>query len=168
MRGIVGRGKLKAVLAWIENFLHSGEKLVVFATHVDVQRAIYERFKAQSVLLTGEVGIKLRKLAVTKFQTDPGVRLAVCSIKAAGVGVTLTAASNVLFAELDWTPAAHDQAADRVHRIGQRSAVNIWYIVARGTIDDRMMTLVQDKRNVTGVAISGRQAKRNVLASVRG
>ncbi len=80
-----------------------------------------------------------------------------CSIEVAGQGLTLTQASNVAFLELDWTPAKHDQAEDRCHRIGQQDAVNAWYLLAAGTIDETMATLLERKRAVIGAVTDGRE-----------
>ena len=71
------------------------------------------------------------------------------------VGLTLTAASNVAFAEMAWTPAVHDQAEDRVHRIGQSAAVSAWYLLAADTIDERIAATVADKRRLIGLATDG-------------
>ena len=75
----------------------------------------------------------------------------------AGQGLTLTQASNVAFLELDWTPAKHDQAEDRCHRIGQQDAVNAWYLLAAGTIDETMATLLERKRAIIGAVTDGRE-----------
>ena len=93
----------------------------------------------------------------------------VCSIKAASQGITLTRASNVVFLELDWTPARHDQAEDRLHRIGQESAVTAWYLLAPNTIDETMATLLQRKRALIDAVTDGqvRDQEPMVAAVVR-
>ena len=80
-----------------------------------------------------------------------------CSIEVAGQGITLTRASNVAFLELDWTPAKHDQAEDRCHRIGQQDAVNATYLLAADTIDETIATLLERKRAVIGAVTDGRE-----------
>ncbi|HME02638.1 MAG TPA: C-terminal helicase domain-containing protein [Solirubrobacteraceae bacterium] len=82
-------------------------------------------------------------------------QLIICSIEVAGHGLTLTRASNVAFLELDWTPAKHDQAEDRCHRIGQQDAVNASYLLAAGTIDETISTLLERKRAVIGAVTDG-------------
>ena len=81
--------------------------------------------------------------------------LCICSLKVASHGFTLTAASDVAFLELGWTPAEHDQAEDRTHRIGQRDAVTAWYLLAADTIDERMAALIDAKREVVGAVTDG-------------
>ncbi len=87
----------------------------------------------------------------------PENQLIVCSIEVAGQGLTLTQASNVAFLELDWTPAKHDQAEDRCHRIGQQDAVNASYLFAADTVDETMATLLERKRAIVGAVTDGRE-----------
>ena len=129
LRQLAVRGKLPTALAWIADFLASGEPLVVFAEHVATQHAVLERFPDAEHIL-GADSTQNRQRAVDAFQREDGPQLIVCSMKAASQGLTLTRASNVAFLELDWTPARHDQAEDRLHRIGQESAVTAWYLLA--------------------------------------
>ena len=99
-----------------------------------------------------------RDAALRAFQApDDGGRnqLIVCSIEVAGHGITLTRASNVAFLELDWTPAKHDQAEDRCHRIGQEDTVNASYLLAAGTVDETIATLLERKRAVIGAVTDG-------------
>jgi SNF2 family DNA or RNA helicase len=122
LQRLAARGKLKAALNWIHAFLASGEALVVFARHREVQKAVLERFP-DALHLFGEDSIGARQAAIGAFQEPDGPQLIVCATRAAAQGITLTRASNVCFLELEWTPAIHDQAEDRCHRIGQRDAV---------------------------------------------
>ncbi|MFL5883784.1 MAG: DEAD/DEAH box helicase [Thermoleophilaceae bacterium] len=154
LRRLAGRGKLDAALAWISDFLESGEPLVVFADHVEVQHALVDRFP-ESVHILGDDNVTVRDAAVTSFQREDGPQLIVCSLRAAGQGITLTRASNVAFLELDWTPARLAQAEDRCHRIGQDDAVTAWYLLAPETIDETMAELLEQKRGVIGAVTDG-------------
>jgi SWI/SNF-related matrix-associated actin-dependent regulator of chromatin subfamily A-like protein 1 len=155
---LAARGKLHGALHWIHDFLSSGEPLVVFARHREIQRAVLERFPTALHVL-GEDSRRARDEAVQAFQAgaEDGGRLIVCSIEVAGQGITLTRASNVAFLELDWTPAKHDQAEDRCHRIGQQDAVNATYLLAADTIDETIATLLERKRAVIGAVTDGRE-----------
>ena len=154
LRQLAGRGKLPTALAWIGDFLHSGEPLVVFAEHVATQKAVLERFP-NAVRILGADSARERQRAVDAFQSEDGPQLMVCSMKAGSQGITLTRASNVAFLELDWTPARHDQAEDRLHRIGQDSAVTAWYLLAPDTIDETMAEVLERKRNVINAVTEG-------------
>src|SRR5204862_2332863 len=96
-----------------------------------------------------------REAAVRAFQEPDGPQLIVGATRVAGQGLTLTRASNVAFLELEWTPAMHDQAEDRCHRIGQRDAVTAWYLLAADTIDETMARLVQRKRGIVAAVTDG-------------
>jgi SWI/SNF-related matrix-associated actin-dependent regulator of chromatin subfamily A-like protein 1 len=142
-------------MAWIEDFLASGEALVVFARHVDVQKAVVARFP-EALHLLGEDSMPARERAIAEFQTPGGPQLIVCATRVAAQGITLTRASNVAFLELEWTPAMHDQAEDRCHRIGQHDAVTAWYLLAADTIDETMSRLIQSKRATVAAVTDGR------------
>ena len=159
LRQLAGRGKLEAALAWLEDFVASGEPLVVFADHVELQHKLVERFGESAVHVLGSDDTGARDTAVTAFQQPDGPQVIVCSLRAAGQGLTLTRASNVAFLELDWTPARLAQAEDRCHRIGQASAVTAWYLLAADTIDDTMAELLDQKRGVIGAVTDGRQVE---------
>jgi SWI/SNF-related matrix-associated actin-dependent regulator 1 of chromatin subfamily A len=158
LQRLAARGKLAAALAWIDDFLASEEPLVVFARHVEVQRAVLDRFP-DALHLFGEDSLERREAAIRAFQEPDGPaghRLIVCATRVAAQGITLTRASNVAFLELEWTPAMHDQAEDRCHRIGQRDAVTAWYLLAANTIDETMARLIQRKRAIVAAVTDGR------------
>jgi SNF2 family DNA or RNA helicase len=153
---LAARGKLHAALTWIHDFLSSGERLVVFAHHREIQRAVMDRFP-MALHIVGADSHAARDQALAAFQQPDGPenQLIVCSIEVAGQGLTLTRSSSVLFLELDWTPAKHDQAEDRCHRIGQLDAVNAYYLLAASTVDEAISVLLERKRSVIGAVTDG-------------
>jgi SWI/SNF-related matrix-associated actin-dependent regulator 1 of chromatin subfamily A len=157
LKQIAARGKLAAIREWCENFLdagsESGEKLVVFATHTAVVEELASAFDAP--MIYGNTPLPKRDEAVHAFQENPKTRVIVGNVKAMGVGLTLTAASNTVFAELGWTPGEHDQAEDRVHRIGQTDNVAAWYFIGDGTIDEDIYALIEQKRVVVTATTTG-------------
>lgn len=164
LKQLVMRGKAKECSRWIENFLESGEKLVVFTTHRKVIDGLYKKFKDVAVKLDGGTSMTDRQAAVDSFQSDPSVLLFIGNIKAAGVGITLTEASNVCFVELPWSPGELDQAEDRTHRIGQESdSVNIWYLVADKTVEDDIAELLDTKRTVLKAVLDGAEVETGSL-----
>jgi hypothetical protein len=156
LQRLAARGKLAAALAWISDFLASDEPLVVFARHVEVQQAVLRRFP-DALHLLGEDSLAQREASIKAFQDHGGPSLIVCATRVAAQGITLTRASNVCFLELEWTPAMHDQAEDRCHRIGQRDAVTAWYLLAADTIDETIARLIQRKREIVSAVTDGRQ-----------
>ena len=166
LKRLAARGKATAALAWIEDFLQSDEPLVVFAGHREVQELLLERFP-EALHLLGRDSINQREAAVRLFQESDGPQLIVCSTRVAGQGITLTRASNVAFLDLEWTPAMHDQAEDRCHRIGQHDAVTAWYLLAAQTIDETMLELIDRKRRVIDAVTDGRsQVEEAVIEGV--
>jgi SWI/SNF-related matrix-associated actin-dependent regulator 1 of chromatin subfamily A len=153
---LAARGKLQAALTWIHDFASSGERLVIFARHREVQQAVLARFPHALHILGGD-GFAARDRALRSFQAPDGPdnQLIVCSIEVAGQGLTLTRSSNVAFLELDWTPAKHDQAEDRCHRISQQDAVTAYYLLAADTVDETISTLLERKRVVIGAVTDG-------------
>ncbi len=170
---LAARGKLHAALHWIHDFLSSGERLVVFARHREIQHAVLDRFPAALHVLGDDSSARgtLRCRRSRRLTADG--QLIVCSIEVAGQGITLTRSSNVAFLELDWTPAKHDQAEDRCHRIGQQDAVNATYLLAADTIDETIATLLERKRAVIGAVTDGREENEHgvvdaLVAELRG
>ncbi len=156
LQRLAARGKLHAALAWIHDFLASGEPLVVFARHIEVQQAVVQRFP-HALHLLGSDTQQAREDAVAAFQRPNGPPLIVAATRVGAQGITLTRASNVAFLELEWTPALHDQAEDRCHRIGQRDAVTAWYLLAADTIDETMARLIAHKRGIVAAVTDGRR-----------
>jgi SWI/SNF-related matrix-associated actin-dependent regulator 1 of chromatin subfamily A len=155
LRHVAARGKLHAAIEWIKTFLESGERLVVFAHHRDIQQELLHAFPRAARIL-GSDPVEERQRNVELFQkTRGGASLCICSLEAASHGFTLTAAASVAFLELGWTPAKHDQAEDRVHRIGQDRHVTAWYLLAADTIDERIAALIDYKRAVVGSVTDG-------------
>lgn len=145
--------KVDAVLEHCDDVLENVNKLVVFAHHKQVVSRIAEHYGEAAVVVDGSTPNEQRQEAVDRFQTDPTVKVFVGSIKAAGVGLTLTASSHVVFAELDWVPASITQAEDRCHRIGQNSNVTIQHLVVDGSLDARIVEILVHKQRVIDMAL---------------
>lgn len=153
-------GQAKALLAadYAAQLQRSVGKVVFFAKHVDVMDQAEAHFAAagiRSVSLRGDQTAIARQQAVDAFNGDPEVGIAVCSLTAAGVGVNLQTASNVVLAELSWTAAEQTQAIDRVHRIGQDEPVTAWRIIAAHTLDTKIAELIDQKQGLAARALDG-------------
>ena len=153
-------GQAKATLAadYAAQLARSVGKVVFFAKHIDVMDTAEQMLKdagLRTVSIRGDQSTPQRQAAIDAFQKDPEVSVIVCSLTAAGVGVNLHAASNVVLAELSWTAAEQQQAIDRVHRIGQDEPVTAWRILAAGTIDSRIAELIDAKQGLAARALDG-------------
>ncbi|MEP6479245.1 MAG: C-terminal helicase domain-containing protein, partial [Rhodoglobus sp.] len=153
-------GQAKATLAadYTAQLARSVGKVVFFAKHVDVMDAAeahFARAGLTSVSIRGDQSASARQNAIDGFANDPEVSIVVASLTAAGVGLNLQAASNVVLAELSWTSAEQTQAIDRVHRIGQELPVTAWRIIAAQTIDARIAELIDSKAGLAARALDG-------------
>jgi len=157
LKRLAAKGKMKQAIQWIRDFIETGNKLVVFACHREVVERIHEEFQGEgAVRIYGGDSMTKRDQAVDSFQNDPSCRLFVGNIEAAGIGITLTAASATCFVELGWTPGEHNQAEDRIHRIGQEAdSVFAYYLIADGTIEDKIIKILDEKRKVLDKALDG-------------
>ncbi len=162
LKRLAARGKSGPALAWIHDFLASDEPLVVFCGSREVQELVIERFP-EALHLVGRDTVEQREAAVQAFQDPDGPQMLVCGTRVGGQGITLTRASNVAFLDLEWTPAMHDQAEDRCHRIGQHDAVTAWYLLAADTIDETMIELIGRKRGIIGAVTDGRRDESEAL-----
>ncbi|HEX7324347.1 MAG TPA: DEAD/DEAH box helicase [Rhodanobacteraceae bacterium] len=170
MRQAAGVGKVPAAIETVESYLSADRKVVVFAHHRAVLQAIADGARAAAraagmvptvavVTLGGGTPLEERHERVDRFQRDPHCKVLVASTPAAGTGLTLTAASDCVVAEQEWTPAALDQAEDRLHRIGQADAVEAVHLLASGTVDEKIAELVASKRTVVAQVMEGGSAE---------
>lgn len=146
--------KVPAVVEHVTDAFESSGKIILFAHHREVIEALRDGLaQFNPVVIDGSTPIETRQANVTRFQTDDSCRLIIGSIGAMGVGLTLTASSHVIFAELDWTPANVTQAEDRAHRIGQLESVLVQHLVAKGSLDARMVELLIQKQEIADLAL---------------
>ena len=163
LKQIAVKGKMRAAIQWIQDWLDSDGKLVVFCHHKTTVAALRKAFKSQCVVVDGSTSQPDRRHAVLQFQNDKAFRLFI-GTAAAREGLTLTAASNTCFLELWWSPGEHDQAEDRVHRIGQEAdSVGAYYLLARGTIEERIARLLDRKRRVVAAVTDGTEVENEEL-----
>jgi SWI/SNF-related matrix-associated actin-dependent regulator 1 of chromatin subfamily A len=156
LRQVAIRGKMKGVLRWIEDYLNVVDKLVVFAYHKETINKIFDCFKKRSVKIDGSIPTNKRLGIVQAFQTDPKINLLIGQTEAAGTGLNMTAAHNVAFVELPWSPGALDQCIDRIHRHGQTKACNIYLLLAMTTVDERSAKIIDRKRKDLSLVLDGK------------
>jgi hypothetical protein len=154
----IGQAKTELAADYAAQLARSAGKVVFFAKHLDVMDAAEAVFAKRDIRYTsirGGQATQARNDAIDAFVNDPDVKVIVCSLTAAGVGINLQAASNVVLAELSWTNAEQTQAIDRVHRIGQTEPVTAWRIIAAQTIDARIAELIDAKAGLAARALDG-------------
>lgn len=146
LRSLASKGKVRQATDFIRNFLANGKPLIVFCSLKEIVKALQKQFP-DAVRVTGDDSLAEKQASVDAFQSGEA-QLIICSIKAAGVGLTLTASSNVAFVEFPWTYADCCQCEDRAHRIGQKNNVNCYYLIGRGTIDPVLYNIIHRKRSI--------------------
>jgi SNF2-related domain/Helicase conserved C-terminal domain len=154
----IGQAKAGLAADYAAQLARSAGKVVFFAKHVDVMDVAEEAFTKLGVRFSsirGDQTPTARQRNIDAFVDDAGVAVAVCSLTAAGVGINLQVASNIVLAELSWTAAEQTQAIDRSHRIGQQEPVTAWRIIAAQTIDARIAELIDSKAGLAAQALDG-------------
>lgn len=147
-RRALGMAKVPQAVEWTENFLGNdrSKKLVIFAHHTDVIETLRDKLgQFKPALIYGKTPASVKGNEVARFQNDPACRLFIGQTLAAGTSITLTAASDVLLLEPDWTPVNNYQAISRCHRIGQRGSVSAYFAFASGTVDERISAVLRRK-----------------------
>lgn len=166
----IGQAKAQLAADYAAQLQRSVGKVVFFAKHIDVMDQAEAHFAASGiryVSIRGDQTTPARQQAIDDFNEDESVGIAVCSLTAAGVGLNLQAASNVVLAELSWTAAEQTQAIDRVHRIGQGEPVTAWRIIAAHTIDTKIAELIDQKQGLAARALDGEAVAESASESVQ-
>jgi hypothetical protein len=166
----IGQAKAGLAADYTAQLARSAGKVVFFAKHVDVMDAAEQAFARQGVRFSsirGDQTPSVRQKNIDAFVNDPDVAVAICSLTAAGVGLNLQVASNIVLAELSWTDAEQTQAIDRSHRIGQTEPVTAWRIIAAQTIDARIAELIDSKAGLAARALDGSHEEAAASADVQ-
>ena len=166
----IGQAKAGLAADYAAQLARSVGKVVFFAKHVDVMDVAEETFARRGIRyssIRGDQTPLARQKNIDAFINDPDVAVVVCSLTAAGVGLNLQVASNVVLAELSWTDAEQTQAIDRVHRIGQGDPVTAWRIIAAQTVDTKIAELIDSKAGLAARALDGSDEEVSSSADVQ-
>ncbi|MGH3472951.1 MAG: DEAD/DEAH box helicase, partial [Nocardioidaceae bacterium] len=166
----IGQAKASLAADYAAQLARNAGKVVFFAKHIDVMDSASELLESRGIRyasIRGDQTPAVRQRNIDAFVNDPDVAIAVCSLTAAGVGLNLQVASNVVLAELSWTNAEQTQAIDRVHRIGQTEPVTAWRILAAQTIDAKIAELIDAKAGLAARALDGSDEEGLSSADVR-
>ncbi len=154
----IGQAKAGLSADYAAQLARNVGKVVFFAKHIDVMDVAEETFAKRGIRyssIRGDQTSKARQKNIDAFVNDPEVEIVVCSLTAAGVGLNLQVASNMVLAELSWTDAEQTQAIDRIHRIGQDEPVTAWRIIAAQTVDTKVAELIDSKAALAARALDG-------------
>ena len=147
--------KCRHTIKFVENALEQGEKVIIFTSFLNTMQRFQRHFKDRAVYVSGEVPVHERQNRVDRFQNDDDIKLFIANMHIAGVGINLTAARQIVFNDLDWVPANHWQAEDRAYRIGQTGTVNVTYMIATGTVDSFVKTVLETKAALMDSIVEG-------------
>jgi len=163
---LTGESKIAGIKTYVTDLFESGEKFLIFSHHKNVMNEIEQhvknKCKTRYIRIDGGTNTDSRQLLVDEFQKNEKIRIAILSITAAGIGLTLTAATSVVFAELYWSPTILLQCEDRAHRISQKSVVTVVYLLGAGSLDDKMWPMLKKKMEVISQTVSGKQQRLEV------
>jgi SNF2 family DNA or RNA helicase len=148
VRKIIAEEKVKHTIELAENIIEQGKKVIIFTNFTDSLRTIYEHFGKQAVYLDGSCSKPHRQKSVDDFQENDKIKVFVGNLKAAGVGITLTAAEAVIMNDLSFVPAEHAQAEDRSHRIGQKNSTSVYYPLFENTIEGAIYDILNRKKKI--------------------
>ena len=148
VRQVIAEEKTRHTIEIAENIIEQGKKVIIFTNFTDTLQSIYQHFSKQAVYLDGSCTNATRQQAVDSFQNDEKVKVFVGNLKAAGVGLTLTAAEVVIMNDLSFVPAEHAQAEDRAYRYGQKNSVLVYYPVFENTIEMQVYNILQKKKEI--------------------
>ena len=155
-RQAVAAAKVSATIDFVTGAIDQGEKVIVFSCFEEPMNRLSHHFQRSAVVVTGQTPAARRQSLVDQFQTDETVRVYLANIVAGGIGTNLTAATQVVFNDLDWVPANHWQAEDRAYRIGQTRTVNVTYMIASNTIDDFVQGVLERKGALVNAVVEGK------------
>jgi SWI/SNF-related matrix-associated actin-dependent regulator 1 of chromatin subfamily A len=157
VRKVIANEKTKQTIDFAENILEQGKKVIIFTNFTDTLQTIYQHFGKQAVYLDGSCSNSVRQQAVDSFQNDDKTRVFVGNLKAAGVGLTLTAAEVVIMNDLSFVPAEHAQAEDRAYRYGQKSNVLVYYPLFENTIEGAIYDILNRKKQIIRTVMGDEQ-----------
>jgi SWI/SNF-related matrix-associated actin-dependent regulator 1 of chromatin subfamily A len=153
VRKVIANEKVKETIEFVQNIIDQGKKVIIFTNFTDTLQLIHNHFGKESVYLDGSCNKVQRQYAVDQFQENEKVKVFVGNLKAAGVGLTLTAAEVVIMNDLSFVPAEHAQAEDRAYRYGQKNNVLVYYPIFENTIEGAIYDILNKKKKIIGTVM---------------
>ena len=166
VRQIIAEEKIHNTIEVAENIIEQGKKVIIFTNFTDTLNKIKEHFGKSAVALDGKMSKPQRQYSVDEFQNNDKVKVFVGNLKAAGVGITLTAAEAVIMNDLSFVPSDHAQAEDRAYRYGQKSNVSVFYPIFENTIEGAIYDILSKKKNIFETVMGDNIDKGTVLEEI--
>ena len=166
VRQIIAMEKVKETEQLIEQSLNQDKKVIVFTNFTEPLLSLHEKYKNNSVILNGSMKKEDRQKSVDRFQTDDTIKVFIGNVKAAGVGITLTAAEVVIFNDLSFVPSDMSQAEDRAFRIGQKKSVSCIYPIYENTIEQKIFNIVNNKKSVIDTVMGDNIKEEDIMSQI--
>jgi SNF2 family DNA or RNA helicase len=166
VRQIIAEEKVRNTIEIAQNIIEQGKKVIIFTNFTDTLNQIKTHFGKEAVTLDGRMSKPNRQHSVDEFQTNDKVKVFVGNLKAAGVGITLTAAEAVIMNDLSFVPSDHSQAEDRAYRYGQKSNVSVFYPIFENTIEGAIYDILSKKKNVFETVMGDNEDKGNIVEEI--
>jgi SNF2 family DNA or RNA helicase len=166
VRQIIAEEKVRNTIEIAQNIIEQGKKVIIFTNFTDTLNQIKTHFGKEAVTLDGRMSKPNRQHSVDEFQTNDKVKVFVGNLKAAGVGITLTAAEAVIMNDLSFVPSDHSQAEDRAYRYGQKSNVSVFYPIFENTIEGAIYDILSQKKNIFETVMGDNEDKGSIVEEI--
>ena len=166
IRQIIAENKIKETCELVENIIEQGKKVIVFTNFTDTLNQITNHFGKKAVKLDGKMNKIARQNSVDQFQENDNIKVFVGNLKAAGVGITLTAAEAVIMNDLSFVPSDHSQAEDRAYRYGQKSNVSVLYPIFENSIEGIIYDILSQKKNIFETVMGDNEDRGDIMEQI--
>ena len=166
VRQVIAESKIKDTIEIAENIIEQGKKVIIFTNFTDTLNKIVDHFGKTAVKLDGKMSKPQRQHSVDEFQNNEKINVFVGNLKAAGVGITLTAAEAVIMNDLSFVPADHSQAEDRAYRYGQKFSVSVYYPIFENTIEGIIYNILTNKKNIFETVMGDNEGRGDVMEEI--
>jgi SWI/SNF-related matrix-associated actin-dependent regulator 1 of chromatin subfamily A len=166
IRQIIAENKIKETCELVENIIEQGKKVIVFTNFTNTLNQIADHFGKKAVKLDGKMNKISRQNSVDQFQENDKVKVFVGNLKAAGVGITLTAAEAVIMNDLSFVPSDHSQAEDRAYRYGQKSNVSVFYPIFENSIEGIIYDILSQKKNIFETVMGDNEERGDIMEQI--
>lgn len=166
VRQVIAEEKIKDTIEIAQNIIDQGKKVIIFTNFTDTLNKITEHFGKSAVKLDGKMSKPQRQHSVDEFQNNEKITVFVGNLKAAGVGITLTAAEAVIMNDLSFVPSDHSQAEDRAYRYGQKFSVSVYYPIFENTIEGIIYDILSKKKNIFETVMGDNEGKGDVMEEI--